>query len=49
MVTLKCWLEVTQNHPNWYHSKAYLGMVSYSYSVSYSIVTVAVSLAISEI
>jgi len=24
MVTLKCGLEVTQGHPNWYHSKAWV-------------------------
>ena len=44
IVTLKCGLEVTQGHWKWYHLKA---LVRVSYSTC--IVTMAISLAISEI
>jgi len=47
IATLRCGLEVTQDHLEWYHSKAWIPISLVSYS--HSIVTMAVSLAISEI
>jgi len=45
IVTLKPGLEVTQDHSNWYHSKASLGALSYSRSI----VTMALSCIIYEL